>query len=232
MTALAEEVGLGCPVMPWHTQRDTLAELASWLALVTGSLGKFGLDVLLLAQSEVGEVREARGGGSSTMPQKSNPVLSEALVALARRNATLLSGMYQTLPHAQERDGAAWQLEWTILPDMVATAAAALAHAVELAGTLVVDGPRARATLDAALGLPLAEAVSFALAEHLPRAEAQQLVKDAAREAAVSGTDLLEIVASKVKLPIGWRRLRTDAEYPACSDLLIDRVLSAAAGSG
>ena len=92
--------------MPWHSQRDGSAELASWLALVTGSLGKLGQDVLLLAQSEVGEVREGEGGGSSTMPQKSNPIRAEALVTLARRNATLLGGMHEAMLHAQERDGA------------------------------------------------------------------------------------------------------------------------------
>ena len=128
--------------MPWHSQRDGLAELASWLALVTGSLGKLGQDVLLLAQSEVGEVREAEGGGSSTMPQKSNPIRAEALVTLARRNATLLGGMHQAALHAHERDGAAWQLEWGILPDMVSGTAAALAHADALARTLVVDTAR------------------------------------------------------------------------------------------
>jgi 3-carboxy-cis,cis-muconate cycloisomerase len=217
--------------MPWHTERDALAELASWLALVTGSLGKLGLDMVLLAQSEVGEAREGQGGGSSTMPQKANPVLSEALVSLARRNATLLSGMHQAMLHAQERDGTAWQLEWTILPDMVASTAAALSHAHNLVRTLVVDAAAARATLDAARGLPLAEAVSFALAEHLPRADAQQLVKEAAREAVGSGADLLEVVARKVEVSIDWRRLRADAERPACSDLLIDRVLRTAASA-
>ena len=119
MEALAAELGLGCPPMPWHSQRDGFGELASWLALVTGSLGKLGQDVLLLAQNEVGEVREAEGGGSSTMPQKSNPIRAEALVTLARRNATLLGGMHEAMLHAHERDGAAWQLEWAILPDMV-----------------------------------------------------------------------------------------------------------------
>jgi 3-carboxy-cis,cis-muconate cycloisomerase len=230
MEALARELGLGCPPLPWHNQRDTLAELASWLALVTGSLGKLGLDVLLLAQNEVGEVREAQGGGSSTMPQKSNPVRAEALVALARRNATLVGGMHQATLHAQERDGAAWQLEWAILPAMVETAAAALSHARELARTLVVDAARMRAVLDAARGLPLAEAVSFALAGHLPRAEAQELVKQASRDALASDTDLIETVAALTGAPVDWRELRAAAERPACADALIDRVLGEAAG--
>ena len=114
--------------MPWHSQRDGFAELASWLALVTGSLGKLGQDVLLLAQNEVGEVREAEGGGSSTMPQKSNPIRAEALVTLARRNTTLVGGMPGDAA-CDERDGAAWQLEWLALPGMAGGTAAALAHA-------------------------------------------------------------------------------------------------------
>ncbi|MFO1047309.1 MAG: 3-carboxy-cis,cis-muconate cycloisomerase [Geminicoccaceae bacterium] len=232
MAGLARELGLGCPALPWHAQRDTLAELASWLALVTGSLGKLGLDLLLLAQSEVGEVREARGGGSSTMPQKANPVLSEALVTLARRNATLLAGMFQAMPHALERDGAAWQIEWAVLPDMVETTAAALAHAGELARTVVVDPARARAVLDAALDLPLAEAVSFALAEHMPRARAQELVKQAAREATASGRKLLDVMAAQDGAGIDWERVRAQAEHPACNDALIDRVLAEVAAAG
>src|SRR5688572_27957697 len=108
MEALDRELGLGCPAMTWHSQSDTLAELASGLSLVTGSLGKLGLDVLLLAQNEVGESREAQGGDSSTMPQKANSVRDEALVALARRNATQVGGMHEAMLHAQERDGAAW----------------------------------------------------------------------------------------------------------------------------
>ena len=123
-----------------------------WLALVTGSLGKLGQDVLLLAQNEVGEVREAEGGGSSTMPQKSNPIRAEALVTLARRNATLVGGMHEAALHAHERDGAAWQLEWGILPDMVSGTAAALAHADALARTMVVDTARMAAVLAATRG--------------------------------------------------------------------------------
>jgi 3-carboxy-cis,cis-muconate cycloisomerase len=230
MEALAAELGLACPPMPWHSQRDGLCELASWLALVSGSLGKMGLDVLLLAQNEVGEVREAEGGGSSTMPQKSNPVLAEALVALARRNATLTGAMHQAALHAQERDGAAWQLEWATLPEMATTTAAALAHAGRLAGTLVVDAGRMRAVLDETNGLLLAEAVSFALAGHMPRAEAQGLVKAACKEALASGRDLLEVVAERTDAAVDWAALRREAERPACASTLIDRVLGEAGG--
>lgn len=231
MEALARELELGCPAMPWHSQRDGLAELASWLALVSGSLGKLGLDLLLLAQGEVGEVREAEGGASSTMPQKSNPIRAEALVALARRNAALVGGMHDAQLHAHERDGAAWQLEWTLLPEMASTAAAALAHATTLARTLAVEPGRMRATLDAGHGLPLAEAAAFALAGHLPRAEAQALVKAACGEALASGQDLVAIVAARTGAPVDWDRVRRDAERPPCADALIDRV-TAGVGRG
>lgn len=231
MEALALELGLSCPPMCWHSQRDTVAELASWLALVTGSLGKFGQDVLLMSQNELGELREAKGGGSSTMPQKSNPILSEALVTLARRNATSLAGLHQAALHAQERDGAAWALEWAILPDMVSGAAAALAHAGELADTMIVDIGRMRETLDGTHGLLLAEAVSFALAQYMPRAEAAEFVKEAACEAQATRADLIEIVAARTSFPIDWTALRSAHERPLGVYLLIDRVLAACSSS-
>jgi 3-carboxy-cis,cis-muconate cycloisomerase len=111
-----------------------MAALAAWLSLVTGSLGKMGQDVALAAQSELGEIRLAGGGGSSAMPHKVNPVGAEALVTLARFNATLLAGMHQSLVHENERSGAAWTLEWMLLPQMLMACAAALRHAQALVG--------------------------------------------------------------------------------------------------
>lgn len=224
MEGLATELELGCPAMPWHSQRDGLAELASWLSLVTGSLGKLGQDVLLLAQNEVGEVREAAGGGSSTMPNKSNPILSEALVTLARRNATLVGGMHESMLHAHERDGGAWQLEWALLPDMLSTTAAALAHAGELARTLVIDREAMLATLDTSHGLLLAEAASFALAEKLGRAKAQELVKTACRVALAEKRDLIDVLAAETA-GIDWGRVREAADRPPAVAELIRRVI-------
>ncbi|MDX8523554.1 3-carboxy-cis,cis-muconate cycloisomerase [Mesorhizobium sp. MSK_1335] len=128
--ALAAKLGLA-DAPQWHSQRDALAELASWLSLVTGSLGKFGLDVALMAQMG-SDIKLSGAGGSSAMPHKQNPVKAEALAALARFNAVQLSGMHQALVHEQERSGAAWTLEWLILPQMVVATAAALRLAAEL----------------------------------------------------------------------------------------------------
>src|SRR5205085_2491024 len=127
-TALARELGLGVPTAPWHAARDSIAELAGWLTLITGTLGKIGIDILLLAQAEVGELHVA-GGGSSAMPHKSNPVAAELLVTLARFNADLVGSVYQALVHAHERDGTAWMQEWLTLPDMMVAAGTALTQA-------------------------------------------------------------------------------------------------------
>jgi 3-carboxy-cis,cis-muconate cycloisomerase len=123
---MAAVLGLSFPARPRHGERDGIVAFASWLSLTTGSLGKLGQDIALLAQSEVAEIRLAGGGGSSAMPHKSNPVGAEMLVAFARFNATLVSGMHHALVHENERSGAAWTLEWLLLPQMVVATGAAL----------------------------------------------------------------------------------------------------------
>jgi 3-carboxy-cis,cis-muconate cycloisomerase len=132
--SLAEELGLG-DAPQWHSQRDRIADLANWLSLVTGSLGKFGEDVALMAQAG-DEIKLSGGGGSSAMPHKQNPVASELLVALARFNAVQLSGIHQALIHEQERSGSAWTLEWLILPQMLIATGAATRIAIGLLGNI------------------------------------------------------------------------------------------------
>ena len=123
---------LNAPV--WHTDRTGISDYAGQLSAVTGSIGKLGQDIALMAQQGVDEISISGGGGSSAMPHKSNPVLAELLVTLARFNATLLSGMHQALIHEQERSGAAWMLEWMILPQMAIATGRALSAGEELIG--------------------------------------------------------------------------------------------------
>ena len=132
--AVAARLGLG-DASQWQSQRDSLADLANWLSLVTGSLGKFGQDVAMMALDGK-EIALTGGGGSSAMPHKRNPVIAEVLVTLARFNATQLSGMHQALVHEQERSGTNWTLEWMLLPQMVVATAAALRLAIELTGRI------------------------------------------------------------------------------------------------
>jgi 3-carboxy-cis,cis-muconate cycloisomerase len=133
---MAKRLGLGLVPRARHSERDGQAELAGWLSLVTGSLGKMGADIALAAQSEIGEIRLKSGGGSSAMPHKVNPIGAELLVTLARFNATLVSGMHQALVHENERSGAAWTLEWMLLPQMAVATGAALRTANELTANI------------------------------------------------------------------------------------------------
>ncbi|MCP4206541.1 MAG: 3-carboxy-cis,cis-muconate cycloisomerase [Shimia sp.] len=131
-TALAKGLNLSNSDRAWHATRENLINYANWLSMVTGSLGKMGQDLALMAQQGVDEVSFSGGGTSSAMPHKQNPVRAELLVTLARYNATQLPAMHHALVHEQERSGSAWSLEWMVLPAMVTATATALRHAKEL----------------------------------------------------------------------------------------------------
>jgi 3-carboxy-cis,cis-muconate cycloisomerase len=226
--ALAALLDLPIPPTPWHTQRDGLAEIAGWIATLTDSLGKMGADLILLAQSDVAEIRMAGGGGSSTLPNKNNPVRAEALVTLARFNATQIGGLHQAAQQEHERGGAGWQLEWLIVPPMVVAVAAALRQSVAIIDGLTVDAARMRANIEASNGLLLAEGASFALAAHMPLPEAQAMVKKACRKVADSGQNLMDVLAKGTDAPVDWAKLKDPANHLGSADALIDRALAAA----
>lgn len=125
ISSVATSLGLGMPAQAWHTSRANLVSFSDWLSHVTGALGKIGQDICLMAQNEIAEIKLGGTGGSSAMAHKSNPVKAEVLVALARFNATLVSGMHQAIVHEQERSGSAMTLEWMLLPQMALAAGAA-----------------------------------------------------------------------------------------------------------
>jgi 3-carboxy-cis,cis-muconate cycloisomerase len=129
---VAQELDLGNPAFAWHAMRDGLVEYSGTLSLTTGTLGKMGQDICLMAQQGIDEIVLSGGGGSSAMPHKQNPVLAELLVTLARFNAVQVSGMHQSLVHEQERSGAAWALEWMLLPQMCLATCRSLAAAINL----------------------------------------------------------------------------------------------------
>lgn len=225
---LAAELNLSLPLMPWHTQRDNLAELAGWLSLVSGSLAKMGQDIILLAQTEVGEVQESADparGGSSTMPQKSNPVVSELIIAAARTNASLLASMHQALIQEHERATHSWQVEWLNLPQMFALTSAALNKALFLSEHLVVNQGQMRHNVDASNGLMLAEAITFALAESMSRAEAKKIVTEAVQIVLEQKRHLVDVVREKTNAPLDWQSLKDETTYFGSSEAFIERVL-------
>jgi 3-carboxy-cis,cis-muconate cycloisomerase len=237
MKALAQELALAMPVAPWHTQRDGMAEFAGWLSLVTGSLAKMAQDIILLGQTEVGEAAEAAEpgrGGSSTMPQKSNPIASELIIAAARTNASLLSAMHHALIQEHERATHGWQMEWLALPQMILLTSGALKHGLFLAKNLQVDETKMRENLRRANDLVLAEAAVFALSNAMPRSKAHELVQKACGIAVSEGKPLIEVVRrlagdAAPKAALDWNALAEPANYLGETQKMIDRVLKGAA---
>ncbi|WP_439119712.1 3-carboxy-cis,cis-muconate cycloisomerase [Marivita sp.] len=138
--AVAGELGLSATPQCWHAMRDGIGEAASVLALITGTLGKMGQDICLMAQQGIDEIKMEGGGGSSAMPYKQNPVMAELLVTLARYNAVQLSGVHHAMVHEQERSGAAWALEWMLLPQMVQATGRALVVASDVTSQITSIG--------------------------------------------------------------------------------------------
>jgi len=231
--ALASELGLNLPPIPWHTQRDTMAELSGWLSMLNGSLAKMAQDVILLAQSEVSEVSESGDstrGGSSTMPQKNNPITSELIITAARTNASLLASMHQAQVQEHERGTHGWQMEWLALPQMFTLTAAALNKTLLLSQNLAVDEVRMAGNVAASNGLMLAEAVSYALVKaSMSKASADQLVKEACQVVAQEGRHLIEVMKEKTDAPVDWDAIREESAYLGSANIFIDRVLQAAA---
>lgn len=187
---LAAELGLPEPVVPWHTDRTRVAELAGALGTAAGALGKIALDVELHAQTEVGELTDAEAGGSSAMPHKRNPVSAVLVTAAARRAPGLVATLLSAMPQEHERAAGAWQSEWEPLTELLRLVAAAAARTRRLLAGLQVHPERMAANLDLTRGLVMAESASGALLEALGRTEAQDLVAQVCRRAVQQGTTL------------------------------------------
>jgi 3-carboxy-cis,cis-muconate cycloisomerase len=190
---LAEELGLPQPVMPWHTDRLRIIELAGALAGTSAVLGKIARDVTLLAQTEVAEAREGgdgQRGGSSAMPHKRNPVAAVTILGCTRRAPGLLATLAACAEQEHQRAAGAWHAEWETLADLLRLTGSAASWAAELLAGLQVDPARMRANLDAAGGLPMAEHVAAVLAPALGQLAAHDLVAEASARAVATGTGL------------------------------------------
>lgn len=191
----ARELGLAEPIVPWHTDRLRVAGLGGTLALVAGAVQKISLDIILMAQTEVGEVSEPSGGGrggSSTLPHKRNPILSVLAVACARRVPALAQTLHASMAGEHERAAGAWHAEWETLSDALALTGGAVAATREAVEGLQVHPERMRENLDATEGLLLAERVTTLAAEKLGRMEAHETVQAAAGRTSERGSSLRE----------------------------------------
>ena len=236
MEGLATELDLAAPAAPWHVSRDGFAETVAFLGLICGSLAKLATDVILLAQTEVGELAEpyvAGRGSSSTMPQKRNPIASEYILAAARTVHALVPVMLGAMAADHERATGPWQAELLALPQAFVLTHGALQHAGAIAEGMVIDAPRMRRNLDLTGGLIVAEAVMMGLAPHIGRGEAHHVVKHACDAALAETIPLADALAREPAIAghldrAAIDRLTDPAHYLGSSDGFIDRVLRAA----
>ncbi|WP_308201517.1 3-carboxy-cis,cis-muconate cycloisomerase [Sphaerisporangium perillae] len=230
VAAFAAETGLAEPVLPWHTLRAPIADLAGALAFAAGALGKLAADVLLLSRTEIGEVSEHGGGGSSAMPHKANPVRAVLIAAAARQVPALAGVLFGSLAAEDERPAGAWHAEWQPMREALRLVGGAADAAAELAEGLQVHPARMRDDLALTGGLVVAERLTIALAAVIGRERAKRVATRASRRAAEEGVGLAEALREEpdaiAALPgDGPRDLLDPARYLGSAGPLVDRAL-------
>jgi len=234
--ALAKELALTLPDIPWHSHRDRFAEVASCMGLLAGTLGKIARDISLHMQTEIDELRETAAGGrggSSSMPHKRNPVSCAVILANTTRVPGLVSAILAAMVQEDERGLGGWQAEWETLPEIVGLAGGALHHVRAAIAGLEINTARMRENLEATRGLIYAEAVTIRLAERVGKQEARQAIEAACRQAAKEGEHLRDVLlatpAILKHLPEDTVHELFDANrYFGSSSGMIDKVLATA----
>ncbi|HKM82754.1 MAG TPA: 3-carboxy-cis,cis-muconate cycloisomerase [Candidatus Acidoferrum sp.] len=234
--ALAYELHLALPSIPWHTHRDRIAEIATTLGLCTGTLGKIARDISLHAQTEIAELSEpiAEGrGGSSTMPQKRNPVTCAVVLAAATRIPGLVNTLLSTMPQEEQRGLGGWHAEWETVPDIIRLSGGALHHLAEMLPGLEVDTGRMRHNLELTNGLIFAEAVTMALGDRMGKMPAHLLVEAACKKAREQKRHLKDILREESGLrghltPADLESLFDVRNYLGSAEEFIRRVVAEA----
>ena len=231
MSVMAQELGLACPPLAWHTIRIRPAQLACALGMALGAMAKIAVDVVLLAQTEVAEAKEGGPdrGGSSAMPHKRNPVDAIAVRACAQRGPGLVATILASMAQEHERAAGSWQSEWPTLAELLCLTGSAATTLRELLAELELDPERMRANL---VPEAMSERVAAALAQSIAPGRAREIVQGAARAAAEQRRPfrdlLLEIAEVSERLGSDGVEQALDPEaYLGASDTLIDRALAA-----
>ncbi|RSS24873.1 3-carboxy-cis,cis-muconate cycloisomerase [Streptomyces sp. WAC05458] len=224
--AYARELGLCAPLLPWHTLRTPVADLAGCLAFAAAALGKIAADVLTLSRTEIGELAEGSGGGSSAMPHKANPVRSTLIAAAARRAPQLAATLYGSLAAEDERPAGAWHAEWEPLRDLLRLTGGAARDAAELTEGLQVRPEAMREHLALTHGLIVSERLSAELAPVLGRARAKALLTELAGRTYTEDRSLAELLAEVPELKgLDLTALTDPARYTGSAGALTDRAL-------
>jgi 3-carboxy-cis,cis-muconate cycloisomerase len=192
---MAQALNLAEPALPWHTQRQQIAEVAGALAVAAGTVAKITYDIALLMQLEVGEASEGGGpnrGGSSTLPQKQNPVSATTVGGAARRATALTAVIHGALAHEHERGVGNWHAEWATLTELLQLSGGAVAGAAECVAGLQVNALVMAENLAASGPSLLAERFTLELTRRAGRSTAVSLVAEALASPTADGVDFLD----------------------------------------
>jgi 3-carboxy-cis,cis-muconate cycloisomerase len=230
---LGAELNLPVPSIPWHSHRDRMAEIAGVAGNCVGTLGKIAKDISLHSQTEIAELLEPAGkgrGGSSTMPQKRNPVTCAVVLSAAQRVPGLVSTMLSAMVQEDERGLGGWHSEWETLPEIIGLTAGAAHHFAIMLPDLEIDTNRMRDNLDVTHGLIFAEAVTMALGEKIGRVHAHEVVEAACIRARLEKQNLKNILLHDQTVgaslsPHDLDRLFDARQYLGASNIFIDQVL-------
>ncbi len=146
------DLGLDKPLLPWHTLRGRVGELAGALGVAAGAAGKAALDIVLLSQSEVAEVRERVGGGSTSMPHKHNPVAAVSALGCAKQAPGLVATLLAAMIQEHERGAGSWHSEWRPLTELLTVTGSAASWLRTSLETLEVDAARMRSRVEGNTG--------------------------------------------------------------------------------
>jgi 3-carboxy-cis,cis-muconate cycloisomerase len=215
-TALAAELGLDDCTVPWHVARDRLTAVGHAAAELASTCTRLGREVIDLSRLEIGELAEEDGlyrGASSTMPQKANPISSEMAVGFGVWSTVAASALYRAMEAGHERAAGEWHVEWAALPTTVSAAAGALSAAAAAVGGLRVFPDQMLANLETDGGRLMAEAYMMALAPHLGRGPAHDLVYAAVRHSRQHDVPLRDAVRDVVTVDV-WRQVEPMLPWP------------------
>ena len=232
--ALAEELGLALPQIPWHANRDRIGEISTFFGLLAGTLGKIARDIALLSQTEIAELFEPMGegrGGSSTMPHKRNPVICAVVLAAATQVPDLVATILSAMPQEHQRGLGGWHAEWETMPQIVRLGAGALHHLTEMLPGLEVNAERMGQNLEATHGLIFAEAVTVALADRMGKMPAHLLIEKACKKSLESKRPLKDVLREEPALhghlaPVDLEGLFEARNYLGVANQFIDRVIA------
>ena len=220
-------------MLPWHSLRTPVADLAGALAFTAGALGKLAVDVATLTRTELGEVAEPAAdgrGGSSAMPHKRNPVLATLIRSAALQVPVLAAGVTQSMLAEDERSAGVWHAEWQLIRECLRLTGGAAHTAAELARGLTAQPGRMRANVASTHGLIVSERLSAVLAPLLGKAKAKELLGEASRRAVREDRPLREVLdelpaITEVLTPAALDDLLDPAAYTGAAATLVDRAL-------